>query len=88
MKIDQNVIVSVVVGIVIGGVAMGFIDSNRPQPLFMSASYTSCESFRDSANSFMRKARLAASSGQSRSVIMNWNEKARASMEAYVECAE
>ena len=38
MQFDQKTIVTLLIGIVIGGVGIGLIDANRPKPLFSSAS--------------------------------------------------
>lgn len=51
MKIERNVAIALLVGIVIGGVAIGVLDAKGPKPLFSSASEGSqndpCRSYYD-----------------------------------------
>lgn len=37
MKIEKNIIVSLLLGVFIGAVGMGLVDANRPKPMFSSA---------------------------------------------------
>ena len=37
MKINQTMVISLVIGIVVGGLAIGILDAKRPKPLFSHA---------------------------------------------------
>lgn len=43
MKINQTIVTTFLIGAIIGGVVIGVVDANRPQPLFSSAAPGECQ---------------------------------------------